>query len=134
MKAITCRKYGPPDVLQLEDIPKPVPKDDEVLVKVRAASINSYDWRLMVADPFLVRLFFGFFKPKYPVPGADLAGTVEGVGRMSHSLKLVTRCSGIYQSAATALSPSTLRPTKNSLPLNPPTWISMRRQPHPLQE
>jgi NADPH:quinone reductase-like Zn-dependent oxidoreductase len=81
MQAITCRHYGPPDALKLEDIPTPSYGDDEVLVRVNAASINSYDWRLMVADPFLVRLFFGLFKPKYPVPGADLAGTVVEVGK-----------------------------------------------------
>ena len=64
MKAIVYREYGTPEVLRYEEIEKPVPGDDEVLIKIEASSLNSYDWRLMSADPFLVRLAMGFFKPK----------------------------------------------------------------------
>lgn len=82
MKAIVYTEYGPPDVLNLEEVRKPTPKDDEVLVKVLAASANAADWHLMRADPFLVRLMgFGFLKPKNGLPGADIAGRVEAVGR-----------------------------------------------------
>ena len=81
MKAIVYTEYGPSDVLNLEEVQKPVPKDDEVLVKVHAASANAADWHLMRADPFLVRLMgFGLLKPKKGLLGADIAGRVEAVG------------------------------------------------------
>jgi NADPH:quinone reductase-like Zn-dependent oxidoreductase len=81
MKAIVYTEYGPPDVLNLQEVQKPVPKDDEVLVKVHAASANAADWHLMRADPFLVRLMgFGLLKPKKGLLGADIAGRVEAVG------------------------------------------------------
>ncbi len=81
MKAVVYREYGPPDVLKLEEIPKPVPNDDEVLVKVHAASLNAYDWHLLRADPFLVRLMGGgLLKPKNTILGADIAGRVEAIG------------------------------------------------------
>lgn len=81
MKAIVYTKYGPPDVLQFKDVEKPTPKDNEVLVKVHAASANPADWHTMRATPFLARLVNGFFKPKNPRLGADVAGHVEAVGR-----------------------------------------------------
>ena len=82
MKAIVYTKYGPPDVLQLQDIDKPTPKDDEVLIKVHAASLNAADWHIMRADPFLVRLMgMGLIKPKNTILGADIAGRVDAVGR-----------------------------------------------------
>ena len=68
MKAVICTKYGPPEVLKLEEIPTPTAGDDEVLVKIYAASVNPHDWRSMRADPFLVRLMgAGFLKPKHKV-------------------------------------------------------------------
>jgi NADPH:quinone reductase-like Zn-dependent oxidoreductase len=82
MKAIVYHKYGSPDVLRLEEIQKPTPSDDEVLIKVHAASANAKDWRLLRADPFLIRLAgFGLLKPKHKILGADVAGRVEAVGR-----------------------------------------------------
>ncbi len=81
MKAIVYTDYGSPDVLQFKDIEKPTPKDNEVLVKIHAASANPADWHTMRATPFLARLANGFFKPKNPRLGADLAGRVEAVGR-----------------------------------------------------
>ncbi len=80
MKAIVCTKYGPPDVLNLEEVRDPTPKEDEVLVKVHAASANAADWHLLRADPFLVRLMYGVLKPKHEILGADIAGRVEAVG------------------------------------------------------
>ena len=79
MKAIVYEKYGPPEVLQLKEVEKPVPRDHEVLVKVYAASINSWDWDLVRGKPVFFR-FWGLFKPKYQIPGADIAGRVEAVG------------------------------------------------------
>ena len=72
--------YGSPDVLELKEVEKPTPRDNEVLVKVLAASVNSWDWDLLRGTPFLVRLW-GLLKPKYKIPGADIAGRVEAVGR-----------------------------------------------------
>ena len=81
MKAMVRHEYGAPDVLKLEEVHKPTPKDDEVLIKVHAASANPVDWRLLRADPFLVRLFAGLLKPKHKILGADISGRVEAVGR-----------------------------------------------------
>ena len=82
MKAIVYTKYGPPEILELKEVEKPTPKDNEVLVKVHAASANAYDWHLLRADPFLVRLMGGgLLKPKNTILGADIAGQVEAVGR-----------------------------------------------------
>ncbi len=80
MKAVVGRKYGSPDVLKLEEVPKPVPGDKEVLVKIHAASVNAIDWRFLRGKPFLMRMSIGLFKPKYKILGADIAGTVEAVG------------------------------------------------------
>ena len=82
MKAIVCERYGPPEVLQLKEVEKPAPSDDEVLVRVNASSVNSRDWRRMRANPFFIRLMAGgFLKPKNTILGADMAGQVEAVGR-----------------------------------------------------
>lgn len=81
MKAIVYTEYGTADVLQLKDVAKPTPKDDEVLVKVYAVSANAADLRLLKADPFLIRLSSGFLKPKYQILGSDIAGRVEAVGK-----------------------------------------------------
>ncbi|NTV81034.1 MAG: NAD(P)-dependent alcohol dehydrogenase [Candidatus Aminicenantes bacterium] len=81
MKAIVYKKFGPPDVLHLEEVEKPAPKDSEILIKVHAASINSYDWRHLGPDPFFLRLMGGgLLKPKHRILGADMAGRVEAVG------------------------------------------------------
>jgi NADPH:quinone reductase-like Zn-dependent oxidoreductase len=81
MKAIVYTKFGPPDVLQLREVEKPRPKDNEILIKVHAASANAYDWRHLRADPFLIRLMgAGLLKPKHKILGADIAGQVESVG------------------------------------------------------
>ena len=82
MKAIVYEKYGSPDVIQLKDIEKPTPKDDEVLVKIHAASVNAYDWHFLTADIFLIRFMGGgLLKPKNTRLGADMAGSIETVGK-----------------------------------------------------
>lgn len=88
MKAIVCHKYGPPEDLQIIDIPKPVIQEDEVLVKVRATAINDYDWSLVRGKPYLYRLLFGLKRPKNPVPGMELAGTIEAVGEKVGAFKI----------------------------------------------
>ena len=81
MKAIVYKKYGPPDVLELKDVEKPIPKDNQVLVKIQAASVNYGNLVLLKGEPFLARFAFGLLKPKYPIPGGDIAGKVEAVGK-----------------------------------------------------
>jgi len=81
MKAIVYYSYGSPDVLELEEIQKPIPSDDEVLIQVHAASVNAPDWRNLRADPFFMRLTDGLLKPKNKMLGLDMAGRIEAVGR-----------------------------------------------------
>lgn len=80
MKAIVYQKYGSPDVLSLAEVEKPVPTEDEVLIKVRSASLNPLDWHFMRGTPYVVRLMTGFGKPKTQRLGADVSGLVEAVG------------------------------------------------------
>jgi NADPH:quinone reductase-like Zn-dependent oxidoreductase len=82
LKAIVRTEYGSPDVLRLQEIDKPDPKDNQVLVKVYAASVNPIDWHLLRGVPYLIRLMgFGFFKPKQQILGIDVAGRIEVVGK-----------------------------------------------------
>ncbi|CRK84757.1 NAD(P)-dependent alcohol dehydrogenase [Neobacillus massiliamazoniensis] len=80
MKAITYNKYGTTEVLKLKEVEKPTLKDNEVLIKVHAVSVNSWDWELLRGKPFLTRLG-GLLKPKYKILGADIAGQVEAIGK-----------------------------------------------------
>ena len=80
MKAIVYTKYGAPEVLQLTEVEKPLPKDNEVLIKMFATTVTSGDCRMRRADPFLVRLIGGFFKPKKTILGVDMAGEIDEVG------------------------------------------------------
>jgi NADPH:quinone reductase-like Zn-dependent oxidoreductase len=80
MKAIVQHKYGSPDVLELQEVDKPVLEDDRVLVRVHGACVNPYDWHMMRAKPHFVRLQAGMGRPKHVIQGADFAGTIEAVG------------------------------------------------------
>lgn len=81
MKAIVCTKYGSPEVLKLAEVEKPTPKDHEVLIKVKATTATSGDSRIRQANPFLIRLIFGFKKPRNSILGGNLAGVVESSGK-----------------------------------------------------
>src|SRR5512147_488979 len=87
MKAIVYTEYGSPDVLELKEVAKPAPKDDDILVKVYAVSANAADLHLLRADPFLIRLSSGLLKPKNTILGSDIAGRVEAVGSNAKQFK-----------------------------------------------
>lgn len=88
MKAIVLTKYGSPSMLQLQELPKPVPQENEVLVKIHATAINDYDWSMVRGKPHLYRLMFGLLKPKIKIPGMELSGTIEALGKNVQSFKL----------------------------------------------
>jgi len=82
MKAIIWKKYGSPDFFELKEAAKPVPEDDEILIKIHAASINSWDWEMLMGKPFVNRFMAGLLKPtKIKILGCDIAGRVEAVGK-----------------------------------------------------
>jgi len=80
VKAVVYTKYGSPAELKLMEVEKPIPKEDEVLIKIYAASVNSWDWDLLKGKPFLVRIIGGLLKPRHKILGADIAGKVETIG------------------------------------------------------
>ena len=94
MKAAICSKYGSPDDLRIQHVEKPIPKDDEVLVKVMAATVNRTDCGILLAKPFFIRLFTGLFKPKHSVTGTDFAGEIESVGKNVSAFKAGDRVMG----------------------------------------
>lgn len=94
MKAYTKTKYGGPEVLHLEEVEKPSPNDDQILVKVLANSANPADWHVIRGTPVLARFAFGLFKPKDKIPGADFAGIVEATGKQVTHFKVGDRVFG----------------------------------------
>lgn len=94
MKAFTKTVYGGPEVLQLEVVDKPVVKEEHILVKIIANSVNPADWHILRGKPFFARFTFGLFKPKDKIPGADFAGIVEAVGNKVASFKVGDRVFG----------------------------------------
>ena len=100
MKAITCTEYGSPDVLKLTDVEKPTPTDHEVLIRVRSASVNPLDWRLLRGKPVFIRLMLGGLRrPKAARPGVDAAGQVEAVGRSVTGIKPGDEVFGVCRGA-----------------------------------
>ena len=88
MKAIVYTKYGPPEVLRLKEVEKPVPKDNEVLIKIHATTVNRTDCAILRAKPFISRFVTGIFKPNKPIPGTEFAGKIEAVGKNVTSYKV----------------------------------------------
>ena len=115
MKAAVYTRYGPPDVVQTTDVEKPVPNDNEVLIKVRAASVNPLDWHFMRGTPYFLRIPAGLRKPKDTRLGVDLAGQVEAVGRNVTQFKpgdnVFGACRGAFaEYACTSESALVMRP------------------------
>jgi NADPH:quinone reductase-like Zn-dependent oxidoreductase len=94
VKAIVYTRYGSPDVLQLEEVPKPIPGDNEVLIRIYAATVNRTDCATVRAKPFFMRIFTGLFGPKKQSPGTDFAGIVEAAGKDVTTFKVGHRVFG----------------------------------------
>jgi len=119
MKAIVYHKYGSPDVLRCEEVERPTAGDDEVLIKVRAASVNPLDWHFMRGTPYFLRLMAGLRKPKLPRLGVDVAGKVEAVGRSVTQFKpgdeVFGSCRGAFaEYACTSESALVIKPANVS--------------------
>ena len=99
MKAILQTEYGPPEVLQLKEIEKPTPTENQVLVKVHAASVNALEWRPFTMSPIFIRLMGGLLKPKDPKLGTDIAGRVEAVGSNVTEFQLGDEVFGVASGA-----------------------------------
>jgi len=95
MKAITRTQYGPPEVLSVSEIDRPVPTDDELLIKVHCTTVNRTDCGILTGTPFLIRAFTGLLKPKSASPGSDFAGVVEAVGSEVEGFKKGDRVFGL---------------------------------------
>lgn len=100
MKALVYTQYGPPDVLQLKAVEKPIPNDDQVLVKIHATTVNRTDNATIKAIPFFLRIVTGLFRPRKQIPGSDFSGVVEAVGRNISSLKTGDRVFGFDDQGA----------------------------------
>ena len=95
MRAAQFTKYGPPEVVNIVDLPKPTPGPGEVLIRVATTSITAADWRLRAANPFMIRLFFGLRKPKFNILGSEFAGTIEATGAGVTTLQPGMRVCGV---------------------------------------
>ena len=90
MKAIVLTKYGTPDDLELGEVEKPFPKDDELLIEVHASAVHDWDWGILRSKPLYIRVFTGLWRPKIPIMGCDVAGRIEAVGTGVTRLKAGT--------------------------------------------
>lgn len=122
MKAIIYQKYGPPEVLQLAETEKPVPRHNEILIKMKATAVNSADCRLRRADPFLVRLIFGLFKPRNPVLGMIVSGEVEKTGKNVTLFREGDQVFGSTELLLGAYAEYTCVPEDITLALKPASW------------
>jgi NADPH:quinone reductase-like Zn-dependent oxidoreductase len=127
MKAIVYQGFGSPDILRCEEIDKPIPGDDEVLIKVRATSVNPLDWKLMKGGPFIVRLLLGLGKPKIKRPGVDVAGQVEIVGRNVTQFKPGDEAFGTCRGALAEYATSRSVPGMKSVLVRKPANVTFEQ-------
>ncbi|HYH27351.1 MAG TPA: NAD(P)-dependent alcohol dehydrogenase [Actinomycetota bacterium] len=102
MRAVLHDRYGPPEVLRIEDVPRPVPRDNEVLIRVHAAAVNRTDVGLRSAEYFISRFLTGLFRPRHKIPGTELAGEVEAVGPAVKGFAVGDRVFGVSSKTAGA--------------------------------
>ena len=119
MKAVICTKYGSPDVLKLEEVAKPVPKDNEILVRIHAATVGPADVVSVKGEPLIARLFDGFFKPKNPIPGNVLAGEVQAIGKAVKHFKVGDQVFGSTVLAQSCYAEYTCMPEDGKVALKP---------------
>jgi NADPH:quinone reductase-like Zn-dependent oxidoreductase len=119
MQAITYTRYGSPDVLKLSNLEIPEPRNDEILIKMKATAVNSADIRLRKADPFLVRLMFGLLKPKNPILGTVVSGVVEKAGKDVTKFKIGDRVFGLSESKMSTYAEYVCLPQSEPLALKP---------------
>lgn len=119
MKAAVYTRYGAPEVLQIKEVKKPTPKDNEVLVKIKATAVNSGDWRLRKADPYAVRLAFGLTKPRINILGSVFSGVIESTGKDVKEFKVGDVIFGHTDMSLGAYAEYKCLPAKGSIALKP---------------
>lgn len=119
MKASIFKQYGSPDVLHLEEVPKPEPQKGEILVRIKATAVNSGDIKLRKADPFAVRFFFGLFKPKHEILGSVFSGVIESMGEAVNGFQVGDVVFGHTDMRFGAYAEYLCVPEKGSIALKP---------------
>ncbi len=119
MKAVTYTKYGPPEVFQLNEVEKPVPRDDEVLIRVRATTVNRTDCGFRKPEYCIVRFFNGFFRPKITILGNEMAGEIAAIGRDVTTFAVGDQVFGLSTSHFGAHAEYMCMPEKGSITLKP---------------
>lgn len=121
MKAIVCTKYGSPDVLQLKEVAKPTPKDNEVLIRIFAAAVGPADCAFRKGDPFIIKLVYGLRRPKHPIRGTELAGEIETVGKDVKCFKVGDQVFGLSATTSGAHAEYKCLPEDKPLIIKPAT-------------
>ncbi|MCL4161062.1 UNVERIFIED_CONTAM: hypothetical protein GTU68_061510 [Idotea baltica] len=119
MKAVIRRAYGPPNIVKMGEMPTPIPKDNEVLIRVHATTVNRTDCAVVTGQPFIMRFFTGLLKPNRPVPGTDFAGEIEAIGKNVTSFKIGDKVWGFNDEGYSTQAEYTAFPEKGAITLMP---------------